>query len=66
MLETQLQDRDYLLKRGFSAADISLGYTLFFAKSCIGTELTELVSDYFKRIMSRPAAQTTMSDLNKT
>ncbi|MFT5573218.1 MAG: glutathione S-transferase [Cryomorphaceae bacterium] len=66
MLETQLQDRDYLLKRGFSAADISLGYTLFFAKSCIGTEFTELVSDYFNRIMSRPAAQITMSDLEKS
>lgn len=65
-LETQLQNRDYLLKRGFSAADISLGYTLFFAQSCTGTKFTELVSAYYQRIMSRPAAQIAMSDLKKT
>jgi glutathione S-transferase len=64
-LETQLEDRDYLLKRGFSAADISLGYTLFFAQSCTGTKFTELVSAYYQRIMSRPAAEIAMSDIKK-
>lgn len=62
-LEVQLEGRDYLLTSGFSAADISLGYTLFFAKSCTATKFTELVTQYFKRIMARPAAQITMSDL---
>ncbi|MFT6033982.1 MAG: glutathione S-transferase [Arenicella sp.] len=64
-LETQLQDQDYLLKRGFSAADVSLGYTLFFAQTCTSTKFTDVVATYYQRIMSRPAAQIAMSDLKK-
>ena len=64
-LETQLQDQDYLLKRGFSAADVSLGYTLFFAQTCTSTKFTDVVAAYYQRIMSRPAAQIAMSDLKK-
>lgn len=63
LLETQLQDRNYLLESGFSAADISLGYTLFFAKSCTGTKFTDVVAQYFKRLMAHPAAQKAMADL---
>ena len=64
MLAPLLDDREYLLKRGFSAADISLGYTLFFAKSCTGTKFSDSVNRYFKTLMSRPAMQKAMSDLS--
>ncbi|MEM7357768.1 MAG: glutathione S-transferase family protein [Pseudomonadota bacterium] len=63
MLENQLQDREYILKSGFSAADISLGYTLFFAKTCTGTQFTDVVKEYYGRLMARPAAQKALSDL---
>ena len=62
-LESQLQGKEYLLQRGFSAADISLGYTLFFAKTCIDVEFTDTVTQYYKRLMSRPAALVTMADV---
>lgn len=62
-LEIQLQGKEYLLERGFSAADISLGYTLFFAKTGTDVKFTDIVSQYYKRLMSRPAALVTMADL---
>jgi glutathione S-transferase len=69
MLEEQLAgesgDQDFLLKRGFSAADISLGYTLFFANACTGVKFTDRVGAYFGRLMARPAAQKAMADLPK-
>ncbi len=65
MLESRLEGRDYLLSSGFSAADISLGYTLFFAKACTGTKFTETVGTYFSRLCARPACQKAMADLPK-
>lgn len=65
MLESHLKGRDFLLQSGFSAADISLGYTLFFAKVCTGTKFTETVATYFNRLAARPAFQKAMSDLPK-
>lgn len=63
MLEPLVQDREYLLQRGFSAADISLGYTLFFAQACTGTTFSEAVGRYYKTLLARPAMQKAMSDL---
>lgn len=63
MLEKQLEDRDYLLKSGFSAADISLGYTLFFALACTGRTYSDRVMNYLGRLMARPALQKALSDL---
>ena len=63
MLETQLEDRDYILQSGFSAADISMGYTLFFAQACTGVKFTERVAAYFDRLKSRPAFQKALSDV---
>ena len=65
MLEKQLDGHEYLLKRGFSAADISLGYTLFFAKACIGAKFSEKVGAYFARLTSREGMQKAMADLPK-
>ncbi len=65
MLEVQLEGKDYLLERGFSAADISLGYTLFFAKTGLRIGFSERVDEYFKRIMSRPAGQKAIGDVKQ-
>jgi glutathione S-transferase len=55
VLEPQLCDRDYLLRTGFSAADIGVGYTLHLADRLI--ELTKFpnVARYLERLRSRPA-----------
>ena len=53
----QLQGRDYLLQRGFSAADISLGYSLYLTKTILGITLPESVDKYFTRLQERPAWQ---------
>nr|WP_070959281.1 glutathione S-transferase family protein [Hyphomonas sp. Mor2] len=63
MLEKVLADREYLLNRGFSAADISLGYTLFFARMVRGIELAEPLKKYLKTLMRRPAMRKSLSDL---
>ncbi len=63
MLEMQLEGREFLLDRGFCAADISLGYTLFFAAVCTGTSYSERVSRYLRRLLARPALQRALSDL---
>ncbi len=65
MLEEQLGENDFLLERSFSAADISLGYTLFFAKVCTGVKFTNRVGAYFGRLMARPAAQKAMADVKR-
>ncbi|MEM8785198.1 MAG: glutathione S-transferase family protein [Pseudomonadota bacterium] len=64
MLDRQLTGRDYLLARGFTAADISLGYTIFFAKA-LGIRSSEVIDAYFGRLTRRPAAQKAFSDLPK-
>lgn len=63
MLETQLEGQDYLLKRGFSAADISLGYSLIFAQGCIGATFTPRVEAYLGLLMERPALQRALADV---
>lgn len=63
MLETQLEGQDYLLKRGFSAADISLGYSLIFAQGCIGATFTPRVDAYLGGLMARPALQRALADV---
>lgn len=63
MLEQQLVDRDYLCAQGFTAADISLFYTLFFAKFAMHAKLSERVESYFQRLLARDAAKKSLSDL---
>jgi glutathione S-transferase len=55
VLEAQLIDRDYLLRTGFSAADIGVGYSLHLADRLI--ELTKFpnVARYLERLRARPA-----------
>ena len=55
VLEAQLIDRDFLLRTGFSAADIGVGYSLHLADRLI--ELTKFphVARYLERLRARPA-----------
>lgn len=57
MVADQIKDRDLLLQRGFSAADISLGYTLYLASDLCGMSLPQTVQDYLERLRLRPAWQ---------
>jgi glutathione S-transferase len=55
-LEAQLSEHDYILERGFSAADISIGYCLLlirFAKA--KNLLSERLLDYWKVLTERDA-----------
>ncbi len=63
MLEERLEGRTYILDRGFSAADISLGYALIFAAVCTGTTYSDRVQTYLSTLLKRPALQKALSDL---
>jgi len=63
MLEQRLQHRDYILDRGFTAADISMGYALMFAAVCTRATYSPVVAAYLGRLMARPAMQCALSDI---
>lgn len=63
MLDKQLEGREYVLERGFSAADISLGYTLIFAEFCTGATYTGRVREYLDRLLARPALRRALDDM---
>ena len=56
MLETQLGDHDYILKSGFSAADISVGYCLLLARLAKAhDQITDRIEDYWETLTDRDA-----------
>jgi len=56
MLENQLGDNDYILKRGFSAADISVGYCLLLARLAgAHAQITERIQDYWETLTDHDA-----------
>ncbi len=56
MLETQLSDHDYILKSGFSAADISVGYCLLLARLAKAhAQITDRIEDYWDTLTDRSA-----------
>jgi len=56
MLETQLDDHDYILKSGFSAADISVGYCLLLARLAKAhAQITDRIEDYWEMLTERDA-----------
>lgn len=57
LLDHDLQAKEYLISDGFSAADISLGYTLYLASNLIRLALPENVEHYFLRLQQRSAWQ---------
>jgi len=56
-LETALQDQDYLLPSGFSAADTMMGFTLESAAHYVRLNNYPALNSYKARIESRPAYQ---------
>lgn len=57
MLESDIDGQKYLLADGFSAADISVGYTLHLASTLLQLPLSEPIAAYFGRLQQRPAWQ---------
>lgn len=55
VLENQLQDRDYLLASGFSAADVGVGYSLHVGRLFTDIEAFPKVAAYYLRLSSRDA-----------
>jgi glutathione S-transferase len=55
VLEPQLIDRDYLLRSGFSAADIGVGYSLHLADRLIELARFPNVARYLERLRARSA-----------
>jgi len=55
-LSAQLDDHDYILDRGFSAADISVAYCLLLVR-LVGAKglMSERITDYWSTIKARPA-----------
>ena len=55
VLESPLTDQDYLLRTGFSAADIGIGYSLHLADRLIDLAKFPGVLQYLGRLRERPA-----------
>jgi glutathione S-transferase len=55
VLEPRLTDRDYLLRSGFSAADIGVGYSLHLADRLIDLAKFPNVMRYLQSLRARPA-----------
>jgi glutathione S-transferase len=62
VLETQLTDRDYLLRTGFSAADIGVGYSLHLASRLIDLARFPRVTRYLERLRERPAFKASLPE----
>ena len=55
VLESPLSEREYLLRTGFSAADVGIGYSLHLADRLVDLEKTPAVRAYLARLRGRPA-----------
>jgi glutathione S-transferase len=60
VLEAQLIDREHLLRTGFSAADIGVGYSLHLADRLIELAKFPNVARYLERLRMRPAFQASL------
>lgn len=54
-LSTPVENRDYLLTSGFSAADIACGQAVYMARFFVTLDGFEAVEGWFERITERPA-----------
>ena len=55
MLDNHLVGRSFIASDRFTAADISVGYSLFLANMLCGLPLPSRVQAYFERLQDRPA-----------
>ena len=61
-LSTPVENRDYLLTSGFSAADVSVGQAVYMARHFRGLEDHPEVARWYDRITERPAFQASLPD----
>ncbi|WP_223424878.1 glutathione S-transferase family protein [Tateyamaria pelophila] len=59
-LSTPVENRDYLLTSGFSAADISVGQAVYMARHFTPLEGHPEVAKWYERITERPAFQASL------
>ena len=57
MLDKILANHDYILPSGFSAADTSLGFSIYFITAFVEFDMHPHVQAYLDRIWARPAFQ---------
>jgi glutathione S-transferase len=57
MLDAHLTSRSFIAAERFTAADISVGYSLFLANQICGLPLPERVQVYFETLQTRPSWQ---------
>ena len=62
MVAAHLEDRDYLLGSEFTAADISMGYTVMLFENFVPDRCPETLSDYWARLNARPACQKALTN----
>lgn len=55
MLDNHLAGRSFIAAGRFTAADISVGYSLFLATQLCGLHLPDRVQAYFEKLQDRPA-----------
>jgi glutathione S-transferase len=55
VLESPLKAREFLLRSGFSAADIGIGYSLHLADRLVELDKCPAVRSYLERLRERPA-----------
>jgi glutathione S-transferase len=55
VLEALLSEREFLLRSGFSAADVGIGYSLHLADRLVDLQKTPAVCAYLARLRARPA-----------
>ena len=54
VIEDHLSDRDFLLRTGFSAADVALGYSVHLAQRFLMAGKWRRVESYYDRLRTRP------------
>jgi glutathione S-transferase len=59
-LSTPVENRDYLLTSGFSAADISCGQAVYMSRYFVTLEAHPSVAEWYARITEREAFQTSL------
>jgi glutathione S-transferase len=59
-LSTPIENRDYLLTSGFSAADVSVGQAVYMACHFARLDDFPAVSDWYARISARPAFEASL------
>lgn len=61
-LSTPIENRDYLLTSGFSAADVSVGQAVYLAQKFVRLDAHPSTKEWFERLAARPAFKASLPD----